>query len=397
MQSDNSLILIAEDDSATRLLMRNALEQEGYRVEEAMDGIDAIEACQRFNPDMILMDAVMPKMNGFEACEHLKKKSGNNGNTVPILTITGLNDENSVERSYEAGAQDFITKPIHWPVLLQRMRRILDANYTKKILARERQRAEEERMQLERQLRQAHKMEAIGRLTGGIAHDFNNILAAILGYTDLIREKLAINDTEKPEEYLYEISRAGERARDLVKQMLSFSRQSEIKGQLIDMKFVVSEVGKLLRSTLPSTIEFDFDMDGDLPVVLMDPVQLHQCVMNLCINAYHAMGDKGKITIMLKKTSAKNFNCDACHELFTGDFIDLTVKDDGKGIPEETLERIFDPFFTTKEVGRGSGMGLAVVHGIVHQFNGHIQVITEREKGTEFHLYLPVSDKASLE
>jgi len=397
MLSDNSLILIAEDDSATRLLMRNALEREGYRVEEAMDGLDAIETCQRVKPDMILMDAVMPKMNGFEACEHLKKKLGNNGNAVPILTITGLNDEASVERSYEVGAHDFITKPIHWPVLLQRMRRILDANSTKKTLVRERHRADEERTRLERQLRQAHKMEAIGRLTGGIAHDFNNILAAIMGYTDLIREKLAINDTEKPEEYLYEISRAGERARDLVKQMLSFSRQGEIKGQLIDMKFVVSEVGKLLRSTLPSAIQLDFDLDRDLPVVLMDPVQLHQCVMNLCINACQVMEDKGKITVTLKKITVTDINCDACHQLFSGDHVELIVKDDGPGISDETLERIFDPFFTTKEVGRGTGMGLAVVHGIVHQFNGHIRVITGRGEGAEFHLYLPVSDKSSLE
>ncbi|NIW86333.1 MAG: response regulator [Gammaproteobacteria bacterium] len=249
--------------------------------------------------------------------------------------------------------------------------------------------AEAERAQLQQQLQQARKMEALGQLTGGIAHDFNNMLASILGYTELAITNMDSKPKDKIRSYLSEVKTAGERARDLIGQMLTFSRQGASSPQPLDIAPMVKEVVKMLGSMLPTSIELTTDFEQGLPCVRMDPVQLHQVVMNLCINARDAMDDSGRLSIAIRSRRGLAYECTSCHVRGEGDFVELSVSDTGEGMDQEFLSRIFDPFFTTKDVGKGSGMGLSVVHGIVHEHGGHVVVDSRRGFGATFHVLLP--------
>jgi len=249
-----------------------------------------------------------------------------------------------------------------------------------------------ERKQLQRQLQQSQKMEAIGQLTGGIAHDFNNMLASIMGYTELAREGLAQYKNGKIEGYLSEVYKSGQRARDLVAQMLAFSRGGEGDLKPLALSPLIRESLKMIGATLPSSIEIDLRLDDEDLTVMTNPVQLHQLVMNLCINSRDAMQGKGHITIGLRRANDVATECRSCHERVRGDYIELFVGDTGGGIRPEQLDRIFDPFYTTKDVGKGTGMGLSMVHGIMHDHGGHIVVETEPGKNTTFALLFPVMD-----
>ncbi len=254
-----------------------------------------------------------------------------------------------------------------------------------------------ERQQLEEQLRQSQKLEVIGHLTAGVAHDFNNILASILGYTSLammLKDKLS---NEKLDYYLAEINRSGERARDLVAQMLTFSRIEKPTGQKnIDLAPVIKGVLDMLRPILPSTISLVDHSDSDIQAVVADSGQISQVVMNLCVNASDAIFEHGKIEVTARTVRGDHGWCSSCHQLVSGDFVELVVSDSGAGITEDQLQRIFDPFFTTKEVGRGTGMGLSIVHGILHSHQGHIKVSSSPGKGSSFHLFLPVAEAETV-
>lgn len=256
---------------------------------------------------------------------------------------------------------------------------------------------QEEQARLTAQLQQAQKMEALGHLTGGIAHDFNNILAAVLGFAKLALRRHAADPEGELAEYLREVINAGERARDLVTRMLAFSRAQPV-GQARPMAPLplVKEAAKMLRATIPATIVMDISAPEDLPDVAMDPVDLHQILVNLVINARDAVdaAGRGRIRIALARERADGLVCAACHEKIQGDFVVLTVSDDGHGIPLEALPHIFEPFFTTKEVGKGTGMGLAMVHGLVRRVRGHFRVESLPGRGTTFQVYLPVATPA---
>ena len=248
-----------------------------------------------------------------------------------------------------------------------------------------------DRIQMQKQLRQAQKMEAIGQLTGGIAHDFNNILGSILGYTGLARQKFAADGEGKLAEYLSEVYRAGERARDLIAQLLAFSRGGSATPQVMMMSPLVKECVKMMRSTVPSSITLTTDVEDDTATVLIDAVQLQQIIMNLCINARDAIeGGKGYIVIRLRPAQHIQANCSSCHCPLSGDFVELAAEDNGQGISADLVGRIFDPFFTTKAIGKGTGMGLSMVHGIMHGHGGHILVDSEPGRGTIFRLLFPV-------
>jgi PAS domain S-box-containing protein len=247
------------------------------------------------------------------------------------------------------------------------------------------------RKRLEDQLRQTHKMEAIGTLAGGIAHDFNNILAAVIGYTDLLQMKLP-NDSEEFD-YAYQIHKAGNRAKDLIQQILTFSRQAEQERKPVEVSSIVEEATKLIRSSLPTTIEIRQTVQNNT-LVLGDPIQLHQILMNLCTNAGHAMQAKGGLLeITLKRIEIQEGVVRDQIKLAPGAYVRLTVSDTGNGIPSEILDRIYDPFFTTKERGEGTGMGLSVVHGIVESYKGAIYVDSEEGKGSTFYIYLPAIER----
>jgi len=254
----------------------------------------------------------------------------------------------------------------------------------------ERRRAETQRAQLETQLRQAQKMEAIGQLTGGIAHDFNNILTSVLGYTVLALERAESAADATLVRYLEQTRRASQRARDLIQQMLTFSRGRRGEARLVALGPQVRESLELLRSTLPATIELDNDLHGDVPQVLADPVQCEQVLLNLCINARDAIVGAGTIRVALRRSAHSGTVCASCRKAVHGDYVELAVTDTGAGIEQKVLDRMFEPFFTTKEIGKGSGMGLATVHGIAHEHRGHVVVESAPGKGSTFRVLFPV-------
>jgi PAS domain S-box-containing protein len=277
---------------------------------------------------------------------------------------------------------------LHWDEVLLQIASIGGVDrvvaFTRDITARKA--AEAERGRLEAQLRQAQKMEAIGQLTGGIAHDFNNILTGVMGYIVLAEERVRDLGDARLSGYLERAQRSGQRARDLIQQMLTFSRGQRGEPRPLRLAPLIGETVKLLGATLPSSIEFATRLEEDAPQALLDPVQLEQVLMNLCINARDAMRGSGRIEVHLGAAAHADQTCASCRQAVSGRFVEICVSDSGPGIAPEVLERMFEPFFSTKEVGKGSGMGLATVHGIVHEHGGHILVDSAPGQGARFRV-----------
>jgi PAS domain S-box-containing protein len=253
------------------------------------------------------------------------------------------------------------------------------------------EKAEEEKRKLEARLQRGQKMETIGTLAGGVAHDFNNILATIMGFTEI-----SLYNIEKDTQLytnLQQVLQAGWRAKDLIKQILTFSRQTSLKREPVEVKLIVNEALKLLRASLPSTIEIHRDIQSD-SLVLADPTQIHQILMNLCANAGHAMREEGGVLEVKLVNIELEADFMVDHpDMKPGTFINLTISDTGCGMSAQVLDRIFDPFFTTKKTGEGTGMGLSVVHGIVRAMNGTITAYSEPGQGSTFKVYFPVIEK----
>ena len=259
----------------------------------------------------------------------------------------------------------------------------------------ERKQQERTRTMLQAQLNHAQRMEAIGTLAGGIAHDFNNILAAILGYAEMAQEDCLNGSMAKKD--IDQVVKAGKRAKELVKQILEFSRQTESDKIPIQTATIITEAIKMLRSFLPSTIDINKSIDPNTGMILADPTQINQILLNLCTNAFHAMEEKGgSLSISLKNTQVTPADLIKEPHAHPGDFVQLSVGDTGTGIPLEIQDRIFDPYFTTKEVGRGTGLGLSIIHGIVKSSGGFVSCQSQPGEGTVFHILLPAIANADL-
>ncbi len=255
----------------------------------------------------------------------------------------------------------------------------------------DRKKAEAEKESLEAQLRQTQKMEAIGTLAGGIAHDFNNILSGIYGYAYLARKNA--EDTEKVKGNIEQIIKGANKATELVKQILTFSRDAKQEKVSLKIYILIKEALKLLRSSIPSTIEIKEQISSRSPV-LVEPTKIHQIMMNLCTNAYHAMHERGgTLTVKLNDVRVSKSDSIPGLEMVPGAYVELLVSDTGCGISQEKMEKIFDPYFTTKEAGQGTGLGLAVVHGIVNEHNGYVLVESGPGNGACFKVYFPVSQR----
>jgi len=247
-----------------------------------------------------------------------------------------------------------------------------------------------EKLEMSKRLRQAQKMEAIGTLAGGIAHDFNNILSAIIGYGEMVLEELSPGPVREKQE---QVVIAARRAKALVRQILAFSRVGPQERAPLLMQYVVKEALKLLRATIPSTIEIVAEIDAGCGTVMADPGQVHQLVMNLCTNAYHAMRETGGVlTVSLANVKLAEAEAAVRINLQPGWHVVLAVRDTGAGMAPEVRERIFEPYFTTKGQGEGTGLGLAVVHGIVMAMGGDIVVDSRPDQGTTFRIYLPQTE-----
>ncbi|MBF0286242.1 MAG: response regulator [SAR324 cluster bacterium] len=251
---------------------------------------------------------------------------------------------------------------------------------------------------LESQLHHSQRLDSLGTLAGGIAHEFNNILSIIRGYGDILLQKLPEDSTEKS--YMENVHTASRRAVDLTKQILTFSRMEHQKNDVHYIQPLIKEVLKMMRATLPVTIEIQEDIDSNCAPILADPSQIHQVLVNLFTNAFHAMEETGGLLTVTLKQETHNGNQPLLSELKGDSFLKLTVSDTGYGIPIEDQEKIFDPFFTTKKVGEGTGLGLSMVHSIIKQHGGIITVESEMKTeqcsgGTSFHIYLPTASRSS--
>jgi PAS domain S-box-containing protein len=250
-----------------------------------------------------------------------------------------------------------------------------------------------EQKKMEEELFQSHKMEAIGTLAGGIAHDFNNILSAIIGFSELAMHDLP--DDSRAKQDIEQVVISGRRAADLVKQILTFSRKGVQQRLPFQPHLIVKEALKMLRATLPTTISIAENIDSGCGSILSDPMSVHQIVVNLCTNAFHSMeNEKGTLTVKLCRKEIRQEDI-VESDVVPGPFIELSVRDTGRGMDKKTMARIFEPYFTTKEVGKGSGLGLAVVHGIVKTLHGFVEVESEPGKGSTFHVYIPALEKAA--
>jgi len=249
-----------------------------------------------------------------------------------------------------------------------------------------------EQTRLTRQLHQSQKMEALGQLTGGIAHDFNNLLAVIMGHTELARSQLQRPGSDKEvrlKRYMDAVQKSADRAKVLISQMLIFSHGGKSAPQLIHPAVLVREVVAIFESSLSPGIELKVEMEPRVPAIMIDPVQADQMILNLCLNARDAIEGEGDIVISVRRVANLTAECASCHEPVSGDFVEIGVHDTGVGIAPELQAKVFDPFYSTKQVGKGSGLGLSVVHGIVHDHDAHVGLQSEREHGAYFKVWFP--------
>jgi len=248
-----------------------------------------------------------------------------------------------------------------------------------------------ERKKFKSRLQQAQKMEAIGTLAGGIAHDFNNILSPLVGYSEILIDEIP---KDSPlQKHVQQILKAAFRAKDLVQQILAFSKQTDPKNKPVQFQSILKEALKLIRSSIPKTIDIQTEIEPEGCVVMADPTQLHQIIMNLATNAFHAMQESGgRLKVTLKQVKMEP-DLLGFSDLSPGDYALLKFMDTGKGIKKKLMDKIFNPYFTTKEVGKGTGIGLSIVQGIIKNYNGEIYIYSEPDQGTEVHVYLPIIKK----
>jgi len=362
-------ILAIDDSSVNLLVMKNIIEQHlpGALIETARSGKEGLECARSWQPDTILLDLQMPEMDGYETIRYLKHDPTTAHIPVIIITATDVASKDRV-RSLDLGADAFLQKPISSHELVAHIKVMLRIK------------------KAEERLRHSQKLEAIGVLAGGVAHDFNNILTVIRGYSSML---LMQTPTDHPQhESLQMIVDAANRATNLTQSLLVFSRKQETTPIKAELCGLVSSFEKFIRRIIGDNITLLFSCEQHTVPASVDRSMIEQMLMNLAINARDAMPDGGHLSITTANTILNNEEASAL-ELTPGLYIRLTVADTGCGIPQEVLPRIFDPFFTTKEIGKGSGLGLSMVYGIVTQHRGAISVESTIGSGSVFTIYLP--------
>ncbi|HEC19950.1 MAG TPA: hybrid sensor histidine kinase/response regulator [Gammaproteobacteria bacterium] len=383
----NLRILVVDDDPFILQEIALHLMGAGYRVETAESAAQALEKMDSFHPKIVLTDWIMEGMDGLELCRQLRQRK--NGRLLYIILLTSHDAEDSLVKAFNAGTDDYIPKPVSPRILLARVQ--AGARLARLQLEVEQARREQaERERMAQQIQRAHKMQAIGTLTGGIAHNFNNYLAAILGYSELAREMFPGIGDGQLDEFLDNIQQAGNEARDLVVSLRSFSNGGSESRKVPLLGVMLDDIVRMLQPVMTASIRLKADFDKDVPLVLVSQDQMYQMMMSLCINAREAMDGVGEISLCLRYVHDVHACCASCHEWLHDDYLELSVCDSGRGIDAETLQRVFDPFFSSKDVGRGTGLGLSVVHGILHGCGGHILVDSEVGKGSCFRLLFPV-------
>ncbi len=379
----NLNILIVDDDQVMTRSVQSVLTTQGYRVQTVHSALTALERIQNGGFDLVLLDVMMPDMTGFQVLDALDRASLD----TYFIIMTGDSTMESAVEAIRRGASDYLKKPFEPNELLIRVENI----FKQKQLMAEHHRIEGQKKQLEKELYQSQKMEAIGTLAGGIAHDFNNILSIILGNSELALDSL--DDHNPIRQNLEQIFEAGNRAKEITYQLLSFCHKGDSKRIPLNLKSIIGKSLKLMRASLPSNIEIHLNLLDEVYTVLGDATQIHQILINLCTNASHAMeGQGGRIDVSLENVTIQPSQITQYNGLAPGNYIKLVVSDTGHGIDPQIMDQVFDPYFTTKEVGKGTGMGLSLVLGIVKYHDGHVSVVSELDQHTTITILLPVID-----
>jgi signal transduction histidine kinase len=378
-------LLICDDEPLMAESIKAVLGATKYQIQTTSDPHQALGLIHSELPDLVILDVMMPGMTGFEIIDAVDRQRCD----AAFIIVTGETSVDSAIKAIRKGASDYLRKPFEPDELIIRVEKVLKQRQMK----RDHICFAAEKEQLQSQLRQSHKMEAIGTLAGGIAHDFNNILSIILGNTELALADMSSNQGVR--QNLDQILTASLRAREMIQQLLSFSRNEESYRKPLSLNRVIADSLKLMRSSLPTNISIEREICDTDCTIIADATQLHQVMLNLCTNAAHAMEpDGGVLTVRLESLVIDSATATGNGSLPPGNYARLVVSDTGQGIEKKIIDRIFDPYFTTKETGKGTGMGLSVVHGIIKGSGGTIQAFSQLGQFTEFHIYLPTVNVA---
>lgn len=379
-------ILFVEDSDADVELAAWELEKSGYRITHR-ERVETREDLQRAilgeTWDIVISDFSMPTFNGLEALKLVRETRPN----LPYIMVSGTIGEEIAVSAMKAGANDYLMKGNLrrlGPAVDREMRDMAERKFSEAALRKS-----------EEQLRLAQRLETVGKLAGGVAHDFNNILSVVSGYANLLQMKLAKNGTAYKE--LVEIEKAVLKATALIRQLLTFSRRQVVQPQVLDMGNVVRDSLSMLHMVVGEDIQLETQLENGLGKIRADRSQLEQIIMNLAVNAKDAMPRGGTLRFETESSDLDMDHFLQGEKNAAGKYLCLKVRDNGQGIPENILPRIFEPFFSTKGEGRGTGLGLSTVFGIVQQMGGNIRVESHLEKGTLFSLYFPCVTEAEAE
>lgn len=424
-EPSSARILIVDDQVSQMRALCNTLRDEGFETVGVAGGEAALAALQQTKFDLLLTDLTMPEMDGIAL---LKKSLEIDPNLVAVI-MTGAGTIDTAVEAMKTGALDYILKPFDLTFILPVLSRALtvrrlrtenvelrqhvnertvqleatakelselnaqleqrvserteDLERTNALLQKEMQ----EREKAEKELRQAQRLDAIGRLAGGVSHDFNNLLGVILGTSEILLDRPHDPAFTHGLEMIKDSARRGA---TLTRQLLAFGRRQVLEPRVLNLNMVLTDVEKLLRRVIGEDIELEFETDAALGSVEVDPGQVEQVIVNLAINARDAMPGGGKLVIATANVELDEAYADRRVVVRPGSYVQLIVSDTGCGMDEQTQSRIFEPFFTTKEQGKGTGLGLATVYGIVKQSGGYVWVYSEPGHGTTFKIYLPL-------
>lgn len=367
-------VLLIEDNAADAVFVKELLKEQlgnAFTLGHVVHLMEGLERLQLGDVDVVLLDLGLPDSQGLETLRRAREKVSD----VPYVVLTGGNDEALGVKALQAGAQDYLLKDgLNGSQLARAIRYAV------------------ERRHMEERLLQAQKMEAIGRLAGGIAHDFNNLLTAILGFSDL--SLVQIESSSIHHDNLVQIKKAAERAALLTRQLLIFSHRQVLQLKVLDLNAAITESEKMLRRLIGEDIKFISGLWSEPLYVKADAGQLHQVIMNLVLNARDAMPQGGTVTVETGVHVVNQTEESLPGDPGSGAYVVLTVQDMGHGMDAETRAHIFEPFFTTKAAGKGTGLGLATVLGIVEQGHGYIKVASTPGAGSTFRVFLPRAQEA---